>query len=145
MALYKVSSIYKVSCINKVGSLHHHCLWASWALSSSKGLMALIKWVDNQWWACFIVVHELCVICTQRVKNHELASALSISLINTSSVAVHMALIKRFHNHSYIVSVLHRCSWALYIFYELCVHMALLRRIQSIMSLLHHCFMSFIN
>ncbi len=53
-------------------------------MSSVAVHMALILCVHNQSWVCFIVVH---------------ASSLSMSIINTSSVVVHMALTKSVYNH----------------------------------------------
>ncbi len=73
--------------------LHHHCLWASWALLCRRpyGPMAQIKWVHHQSRSCFKLMSFACIwLCTNKINK-------IYELFIMSSVAVHMAQLKRVH------------------------------------------------
>ncbi len=124
----------------------HNQSWACFIVVNELRHTSLCTWwVPLTRWACFITIayerHELCrlyglmalikcvwfdelasfsfMMCAKGVKlsKHELASSLYMSLINTSSAAVHIAPKKLAHNQSLIISFI--C------FHELCVHIPL--------------------
>ncbi len=120
--------------------------------------MALMKWVHNQWWACFIVVHEFfkrdLSQCTRLQWNKMIHH-----LCGSHELCRH-AHGNKVHKQSYIKCLLHRCSlawslsWALMSFQSImrllqrctwsslpctCLCTRWVQLFKQIMSLLHQC------